>query len=437
METCMTVAPSGQQPCPRCQAQLPVYVGFPTWCDRCGWNLEPPKTPVWPPPSLIDKLHAAIGRESSRQLYDAVKARQSLDAKITPARAVALFITACVHSLTLAFVALGLWLAVLVSRSYGVFAMLASLPCFVVAWMLLPHVPSPPALLRLPADQFPVLYGLANRITRALGGTPVDGILCGMDFNAAFGRFGWRRKRQLILGLPLFAALDPQERVALLAHELAHDVNGDPARGLFVGAALDSLRAWYEIVHPRYRRAPHTRNPANPLVLIDVVALPVARLIWLIAYALVQLLWYDHQRAEYLADRLAAQVAGTAAALSLLNKVQLQELYRNTLRYAFIDHNGDAFLGELQCKVTQVPEREFERLRRLEALAENRVDHTHPPVEQRAEFLHANAASGTLALSPDEAALLEQELEPLKRVVTRRVFALDEMRFRELFGLQW
>jgi predicted amidophosphoribosyltransferase len=59
----MTISPSGQQPCPGCQAQLPVYAGFPTWCDQCGWNLEPPKTPVWPPPSLIDKLHAAISRK--------------------------------------------------------------------------------------------------------------------------------------------------------------------------------------------------------------------------------------------------------------------------------------------------------------------------------------------------------------------------------------
>jgi hypothetical protein len=40
-------------------------------------------------------------------------------------------------------------------------------------------------------------------------------------------------------------------------------------------------------------------------------------------------------------------------------------------------------------------------------------------------------------LSPDEAALLEQELEPLQRAVAQRVFALDEMRFREVLGLQW
>ena len=33
------------------------------------------------------------------------------------------------------------------------------------------------------------------------------------------------------LGLPLVSVLEPQERVALIAHEIAHDVNGDPARG--------------------------------------------------------------------------------------------------------------------------------------------------------------------------------------------------------------
>ncbi len=45
---------------------------------------------------------------------------------------------------------------------------------------------------------------------------------------------------------PLWLTFTPQERVAVLAHELAHDVNDDVRRSLFVGGAIDALArmAW-------------------------------------------------------------------------------------------------------------------------------------------------------------------------------------------------
>ncbi len=52
------------------------------------------------------------------------------------------------------------------------------------------------------------------------------------------------------LGLPLLAILDNQEKIALIAHELAHDVNGDPARTFFIGAAVGALIEWHQLLLP-------------------------------------------------------------------------------------------------------------------------------------------------------------------------------------------
>ena len=54
----------------------------------------------------------------------------------------------------------------------------------------------------------------------------------------------------LRLGVPLLTILDGQEVVALVGHELAHQVNGDATRGLVVGTALETLRRWYYAFTP-------------------------------------------------------------------------------------------------------------------------------------------------------------------------------------------
>ena len=77
-------------------------------------------------------------------------------------------------------------------------------------------------------------------------------IVVDVDWNAAWTLAGWRRRRVLVLGLPMLAALGPQQRVALIAHELGHDRNGDVIRGLFVGSAVNGLRALSWLLHPSH-----------------------------------------------------------------------------------------------------------------------------------------------------------------------------------------
>ncbi|MFN3629436.1 MAG: M48 family metalloprotease [Casimicrobiaceae bacterium] len=40
---------------------------------------------------------------------------------------------------------------------------------------------------------------------------------------------------------PLMAILSPEERIAVMAHELSHGANGDPLRGTFLSGAVNTL----------------------------------------------------------------------------------------------------------------------------------------------------------------------------------------------------
>ena len=63
-----------------------------------------------------------------------------------------------------------------------------------------------------------------------------------------YGLYGVKGKRILTLGMPLIAASNGQELVALIGHEMAHSVNGDATRSYIVSSALDTLFALYELL---------------------------------------------------------------------------------------------------------------------------------------------------------------------------------------------
>jgi len=93
------------------------------------------------------------------------------------------------------------------------------------------------------------------------------------------------------------------------------------------------------------------------------------------------LLVYESRRAEYLADYLSAQIAGTSAAISMLEK--LKERGR---RYVPLQHRS------------------------------------HPPIEYRIEFLKAKPFTApAMALSVLTSEKIDQELALLAREMRRRI----------------
>ena len=410
---------------------MPVYPGYLTWCDRCGWNLEIPKPPQ--KESLFGKLHRTLSRKSGQRLFDDIMQEQSLSARFRPTKLAAFVLAGAVHAVTLFLVLLGLWLMLFGVPWFRFLGISLGVLCWIVAWWMLPR-PGKTKDPVLPRSRFPTLYHLTDQIAQALNCPPVDNIHYDASYNAAFGRSGWGRRRMLILGMPLWAVLDMPEQIALLGHELAHNANDDPTRGLFIGGAMWSLAHWYDWFRPR----PQRLQSGLLVALLNIAMLPVAGLIWAWGYALSRLLWYDSQRAEFLADWLAAKVGGTEAQVTMLEKLQLYDTFFTELKFAYLKHQVPDFFAHLKRHTNQVPARERERLRRIEQLTHVGIDTTHPPTAQRIAFVKSRPVDKPqVELSPLEAEQLQQEMQPLLQRVQKWMMGLDEISFQEFFGMLW
>jgi hypothetical protein len=204
-------------------------------------------------------------------------------------------------------------------------------------------------------------------------------------FNAGFGRVGLGRRRVLQLGLPMWDVLAPQPKVALIAHELSHEVNGDPGHGIVVGSAMRTLDAWQDMLRPAATRSRGIVALAEWMV--EIVGWPVRRAIGALKNLAHRLHLRDRQRAELRADELAATVSSTRAMIDVLDTmivgvgcvraVQLARQHGSTEDDRAIER---AYLSAL-------PAHERERLRRRDRLRGQRVDSTHPPTTSRIDVL--------------------------------------------------
>ncbi|MFC4327529.1 M48 family metallopeptidase [Streptomyces andamanensis] len=244
----------------------------------------------------------------------------------------------------------------------------------------------------------PELYALVDEVAEAVGTRGVDTISVGKEINAGVMSRGLRGHRALDLGLPLWEVLTPQQRVALLGHELGHYGNGDTRHGRVVGSALRSLATW------RYYFLPTPRPSLGEMIVNAVYAVPL-----LLVQGTLTLL--DHltlratQRAEYLADREAARTASTEAAVGLMDRMLVLDSVDVFLRRecssaalagarsargdAAGTRDGDDLWTRLAAHLASVPEHEYERQRRAGARRGNSVDSTHPPTHLRRACLLA------------------------------------------------
>jgi Zn-dependent protease with chaperone function len=184
--------------------------------------------------------------------------------------------------------------------------------------------------------------------------------------------------------------LEPDERVALIAHELAHARNGDASRSLVIGSAVRSLEELYYLI-----------APGGGIVFSEVAFLGriADGALWLISRPVLGLLYLeyhlllrDKQRAEYLADALAARVAGSGAVIRLQEKLLLVSTAHGVVQNRLYDRDDVDLFEQISMTVKDVPERERERRRRIARLEDSRLDVTHPPTGQRIRLLEERPA---------------------------------------------
>ncbi len=417
-----------EQQCPQCHALIPVHFGYVSWCDQCGWNLQPQESNR--PTNVFESAYASIGKRFSQQLFDEMSKAESLRPTLTLSKVLAFSLAAVVHGFTIILVIVGI---VLLVRGWSnLFAIFGGVLCLGIAWLMRPRF----SKLReydkvVPKDKFPTLYKITDDVAQALGASNVDSIVIDWEFNAAFTQIGWRRKKIIFLGLPLFSILDGQEKVALLSHEVAHGVNGDPTRGLFVGAAINSLVTWHTLLRPNQIWRSEAGIYGIVLIPFNLAMLGLSYIPWLGAYALSYLLWHDSQRAEYLADALAADASGTDAVLGLLRKLHFHRAFELAVQRA-AHQKERSFFKELQRCISEVPQRELDRIHRVSRLRESRLDATHPPTAYRIELLAAHRVSEPkVTLSASDLELLEHELSAVQdKIESKLVDLYRGARFR-------
>jgi Zn-dependent protease with chaperone function len=406
--------------CPQCGAHVPVHSGFITWCE-CGWNVTQGNSPV-EPRTRFDRLYAAAGRRLGDRLAAELLTSSQLEPSATPARLTAYAIAAAVHVFTLALAVGGIALAVLAFPNP--FALVVAFIMVVLAWLMRPRLGKPPDEGLVTREEAPGLYALADAVADALGVPPVDVIAVTHDFNASWITVGVRRQRVLTLGLPLLAMLDPEERVALVAHELAHGRNGDSTHGLVIGSAIRALSEFYEVLAPEdFGGAREWSELAIFDRMVNFVQWIISRPVLALLLLEFHLLLRDSQRAEYLADALSASVAGSPAAVRLQEKLLLESTFRSVVQRAVHDRSDETDLFDtLVTMVGRIPERERERRRRVARLEDARLEDTHPPTAKRIELIEGRGAlDPQLIGSPEDAAAVDAELASRRRALQQKL----------------
>ncbi|WP_329343369.1 M48 family metalloprotease [Streptomyces sp. NBC_00663] len=373
------------QSCPECGEAVPMDARFGAWCDACDWNVDSAATK--PGPGRIEALRRRLAQRHGQELLEEMREDTGARPRRDTSSLLAHIIALAVHGFTLALAVVGVLLVVLGWST-------VSQPV-VGTLLLLLAIGLRPRFAKLPdygtvlhRPDAPRLFALIDEVAAAVGTTGVHTVVIGPQANASVGTFGVRQRRVLHLGLGLWEILTPQERVALLGHELGHYANGDLRHAKIVGTALSSLSLWCYVLAP-------TRSPS----FLERVANALMSVPRGLAHGLLVLL--DHvtlrasQRAEYLADRAASAAASTTAVTALMDRLLVCDTVDTELRRESVTaqtgiggtkSRGEAWQGlweRLAAHIASVPEREFERLRRAGALRGHSVDSTHPPTHLR------------------------------------------------------
>jgi Zn-dependent protease with chaperone function len=419
--TASTAAPSAV--CPRCAAST-VAIGLrKPWCPGCDWNLDQ-EPPVVFGLAAVDRRLYRVARRLTEGQFEGLVNRPLAPRTMTAARLTTLTAAVVLLAGVLATAVLGVWLVLVDFFSFStVFGALL----IGVAVVLRPRLGRLATLAQrgvfVTPEQAPQLYALVKRVADAVNAPAPQRLMIGYDLNAFTTAVGLRRTRVLCFGLPLWATLSPQERVALIGHELGHFMNGDVRRGPLTEVAVTTLdRVAYLFTSERSLRGGFVEY------IVELITQVLSHLVAGTARTLQLLLVWtsqrDSQRAEYLADEMAARVAGTDAAVGLADHLVMTASIDTVVRREARAGNGmsswhdaaRAARGNLAAKLPL--------LRRLTRHTDVSLYYSHPPAGLRAEMLERRPRlAAAVTLTETEAARIDGELAVHQKRVLRELTA--------------
>ncbi|WP_371614500.1 M48 family metallopeptidase [Streptomyces sp. NBC_00454] len=428
METSSVTRPAELRRCPECGATATVDGRYVDWCEECDWNVDPGAPE--PARGRLETVRRRLAHQYGEQLAAEIAGSggEAGPGRLDASSMLAIGISLLVHAVTVGLVVIagvliiGGWYTV-------VQPLLGALLLGIVAvlWPKPQRLPKhAPVLYRADA---PRLFDLVDEVAAAVGTSGVHAVVVDPSANAAVTNYGIRRRRMLILGLGLWEILSPQERVALLGHELGHFANGDLRSKFVTHWAMGALARWYYFLLPK---PPHN--------LVDLFVNTMLFLPRWAVYGLIHLLdgltMRASQRAEYLADTGAARAGSTEAAVLLMDRLLIggavdAELRRDAVAAGVRGGSAGREAREaaerglwerLAARMGSVPESEYERLRRVSARRGHSVDDTHPPTHLRRRCLLSSAPHpAEVVFDSSRIAAVAAELAPLREELARRV----------------
>jgi Zn-dependent protease with chaperone function len=262
----------------------------------------------------VAEFYGSLGTAADERLMTAFTSPDEPPSGFSPAFLVAWVMAAAVLVFELLIPVLGIY--ALVHLGIRVGSVLIAALCLFVFWVTRPRLTAPGDPDE--RDDVPGLRALVDPVAAAMN-VKVARVRLSPEFNASVGLEGISRRPAMDLGVPLLASLRSEERVALVAHECGHLVNRDPTRTLLMGAALETLIAWFDVLLPR----PHLRSRTVFLQdLADLLLRMAASFVRGYAIVMLHPLMYASRRAELYADMRSSEIAGTPAAVAALEKLE-------------------------------------------------------------------------------------------------------------------
>jgi hypothetical protein len=400
------VRPTSEQVCPRCGASIVHDRAFTPWCAACDWNVDAGFRPR-EKPSRMARIYSSLGRRFGESLFQQVRATPVTRPRFTVSRAAADAIAVVVIAVGIGMAAAGVWMVVFSGMLFV--AAMGAVVLFAV-FVGRPRFAERPERTVTRADA-PTLYELADRIAEALRAPRVHTLGIDGEWNAVTYRYGLRQRTAIDIGLPFWDSIDEGQRVFVLAHEVAHSVNGDSSRGVLFSVAIQTLETWMYVLEPDDLTGGDRGLAGIATIPINVVLYGLTIGLGLVGEALFLLSFRAGQRAEFYADALAASAAGSESAISGLDRLQLDSAYKRAVAGVATGNRATDLFQELSEQLRITPASELERLRRGERLLGTSLDTRHPPTYQRIEILEGQPSRPASAiLTPDQSRRIDAEL---------------------------
>lgn len=382
--------------CPECKEPILTDPNYVVWCQKCNWNLKyEDKVKI---KTKWDEFYLKISKIQSEKLFQTLLKEDLFNLKTSKLRVFAYLISIGIILANLSLLVLGIYF--LFIHWGGISNYLLSFILLALFWLSKPKLRKNISDKFINKSEFPELYNLVNAVCDELKTSHVESIILDQEFNASITEYGFSKKKVLTIGIPLWNVLNEDEKLDLLGHEIGHCINGDPARRIVISTAIEILIDTGYAIYPN-KLVPDNISEGWGYFLMELakyVVVPlnlllrgVAHILWFFAYFLCQLIWFDSQRAEYLADLVATKISGKKSAIGSMEKLALAEVIDFEVAQLALKNRKELdtinVFDELNKKVSNLPDHENERLKRLLHFQEHRLDATHPPTGYRIKML--------------------------------------------------